>query len=85
MTKTLACKVRRIIADELAVDSDDLHHTLTFAKLGATDIQMIHVVMSVEDLVDAEATDEDAEAVKRVGDLIALAERLAAGEREMAA
>lgn len=31
MTQTLACKVKRIIADELAVDSDDLHHTLAFA------------------------------------------------------
>lgn len=83
MTQTLACRVKRVIADELGVDSDDLHLSLTFAKLGATDVQMIHVVMSVEDLVDAEATDEDAEKVKTVGDLITLATRLA-GEQVMA-
>ncbi len=79
MTMSLPCRVKRAIADELGVDSDDLHRDLTFAKLGATDVQMIHVVMSVEDLVDAEATDEEAENVKTVGQLIALAERLAVG------
>ena len=76
---SLACRVRRIIGDELGVDPDTLAHGDPFAKLGATDIQMIHIVMSVEDTVDAEATDDDAEAVKTVGQLIDLAERLGVG------
>lgn len=79
MTQTLASRVRRIIADELGADIDDLPDHLTFNTLGATDVQMIHVVMSVEDLVEAEATDDEAEKVKTVGDLIKLAEQLSSG------
>ncbi len=82
MTKplSLACRVNLIIAEHLDVDPADLGPGLTFAKLRASDVDMIHIVMAVEDDVDAEATDEEAENVKTVGDLHRLAERLAAGE-----
>lgn len=76
---TIACQVRRIIADELGLDPDMLASTDRLDALGATDIARIHIGMSVEDLVDAEAPDEAHEACKTVGDIIALAERLAAG------
>lgn len=79
-----ACIVNRIVARHLDVNPADLGPGLTFAKLGASDIDMIHVVMSVEDAFDFEATDEDAEAVKTVGDLVRLAERML-GETAVAA
>lgn len=76
---TPACRARRIIADHFKVDPAAYGPGLTFAKLGASDVDMIHVVMAVEDALDAEATDDEAEAVKTVGDFVRLAERLAAG------
>jgi len=79
-----ACIVNRIVASHLDLDPAALGPGLPFAKLGATDIDMIHVVMAVEDAFDFEATDEDAEAVKTVVDLVRLAER-ALGETAVAA
>ena len=72
-----ACVVNRIVAKHLDVDPADLGPGLTFAKLGASDVDMIHIVMAVEDVMDNEATDEEAESVKTVGDLVRLAEKLA--------
>lgn len=69
--------VHRIVSKHLDVDPADLGPGLTFAKLGAGDIDMIHIVMAIEDACDAEASDEEAEAVQTVGDLVRLAERLA--------
>lgn len=69
-----ACIVNRIVAKHLDVDPADLGPGLTFAKLGASDVDMIHIVMAVEDAMDNEATDES---VKTVGDLVRLAEKLA--------
>lgn len=73
---TLASRVNLIIAEHLDVDPAAMGPGLTFAKLGASDVDMIHIVMAVEDAVDAEATDDEAENVKTVGDLHRLAERL---------
>lgn len=77
---TIAAKVRRIVAEHLDCDPHQLTDTCRFDVLGASDVAMIHVVMAVEDLVDAEATDDDAEQVKTFGDLCRLAERLASEE-----
>jgi acyl carrier protein len=85
MTMSLACMVNRIVARHLDVDPAILGPGLTFAKLGASDITMIHLVMAVEDACDAEASDEDAEQVKTVGDLHRLAGRLAGERVEVAA
>lgn len=82
---SLTSVINSIIANHLEVDPADLGPGLTFAKLGASDVDMIHIVMAVEDAVDAEASDEDAESVKTVGDLYRLAERLAGEGVEVAA
>lgn len=79
MTMSFACRVKRAIADELGVDSDALTSDMTFAKLGVSDLQFIHIGMSMEDIVDAEASDDDLERCKSIGDLLALADRLAEG------
>lgn len=77
---SLACKVRQIVMRHLDVDDALYGPGLAFATVGAGDLAMMAIVMDVEDLVDAEATDADASAVQTVGDLVRLAERLAAGE-----
>lgn len=80
-----SCMVNKIVGRHLDVDPANLGPGLTFAKLGASDIDMIHVVMAVEDACDAEASDEDAENVKTLGDLHRLAARLAGESLEVAA
>lgn len=82
---TLADRVKRVIGDELGIDPAKLEDGDKLVLLGATDVKHIHIIMSVEDLIECEIDDDAAEAVKTVGQLIALAERLAAGEREIAA
>lgn len=71
-----SCIVNRIVARHLDVDPADLGPGLTFAKLGASDVDHITLVMAVEDAFDFEATDEDAESAKTIGDVVRLVERM---------
>ncbi|MBI1682342.1 phosphopantetheine-binding protein [Caulobacter hibisci] len=71
-----ACIVNRIVARHLDVDPSDLGPGLIFADAGVCDLSMIEVLMEVEDLIDAEIGDDQAEQVKTVGDLVRLAQRL---------
>jgi len=83
---TLACRVRAIIAQVLKCDPAAVVDGARLrADLDATDIDIVDLTMAVEDEIDAEMTDDDAAGLRTVGDLVALAERLAAGEREIAA
>lgn len=76
MTCTTSSMVRRIVAKRLKVDPTDLGPGLIFAQAGVCDLTMIEVLMEVEDRLDAEISDDEAEQVKTVGDLERLALRL---------
>ncbi|GEM_PF-4453590 len=73
MTCSTASMVRRVVAKRLKVDPTDLGPGLIFALAGVCDLTMIEVLMEVEDRLDAEISDDEAEQVKTVGDLPAAA------------
>lgn len=77
MTCSTASTVHRIVAKRLKVDPSDLGPGLIFADAGVCDLSMIEVLMEVEDHLDAEIGDDEAEQIKTVGDLVRLAQRLA--------
>lgn len=76
--QTIACQVRRIIAKRLGVDPSQLHDHTTLYILGVDDITKIEIGLDLEDHFGAEAPDEMHEACKSIGDLVRLAESLAA-------
>jgi len=77
VTCSTTSMVHRIVAKRLKVDPSDLGPGLIFADVGVCDLSMIEVLMEVEDLIDAEIGDDEAEQIKTVGDLVRLAQRLA--------
>lgn len=76
MPDSTAALCRRIVSNALTVDPAVLTHDVTFAKLGAGDVDLIHIVIAVESAAGAEATDDEAERIKTFGDLVRLAESL---------
>jgi len=64
-------QIKKIIADQLGVESDIVVPQASFVEdLGADSLDMIELVMKFEDDLDIEISDEDAEKLFTVKDAV---------------
>ena len=72
MSDELMQKITKVIVDKLGVTEDKVKPEAAFAEdLGADSLDQVELVMSLEDEFDIEIPDEEAEKLKKVGDVIA--------------
>ncbi len=68
-------RVVDIVAEELAVDSDEITENSSFIEdLGADSLDVVELVMAFEEEFDVEIPDEDAENIKTVEDAVSYLE-----------
>jgi acyl carrier protein len=68
-------RVVEIVAEELAVDSDEITENSSFIEdLGADSLDVVELVMAFEEEFDVEIPDEDAEDIKTVEDAVSYLE-----------
>ena len=66
----LAARIRSIVSDQLGVAKDEIDADSSIADdLGADSLDVVELVMQLEDEFDIEVPDEDAEAIRTVGDV----------------
>lgn len=64
-------KVKSIIADKLSVNENDITMQTSFIDdLGADSLDIVELIMALEDELDMEIADEDAEKFVTVGDVV---------------
>lgn len=65
--------LKKIIADVLSVDPDQITMDTTFIDdLGADSLDVYQIIMGVEDELGIEVNEEDAEKISTVGDAVEL-------------
>ncbi|MCK6256980.1 acyl carrier protein [Fictibacillus sp. WQ 8-8] len=64
-------RVSKIIVDRLGVDAAEVKTEASFKEdLGADSLDVVELVMELEDEFDLEISDEDAEKITTVGDVV---------------
>jgi acyl carrier protein len=64
-------RVIEIVAEELAVDVDEINEDSSFIDdLGADSLDVVELVMAFEEEFDVEIPDEDAEDIRTVDDAV---------------
>lgn len=64
-------RVKKIIADQLGIDEDDVVSDASFIDdLGADSLDIVELIMAFEEEFDLEIPDEDAEKIKTVQDAV---------------
>ena len=64
-------KLKEIIADKLSVNEDEITMESTFIDdLGADSLDIVEIIMALEEELEMEIPDEDAEGFKTVGDVV---------------
>ena len=64
-------KLKEIIADKLSVNEDEITMESTFIDdLGAASLDIVELIMALEEELEMEIPDEDAEGFKTVGDVV---------------
>ena len=64
-------KLKKVIADVLNVDPDEITMETTFVDdLGADSLDVFQIIMGIEEEFDIEIPDADAEKVTTVGDVV---------------
>jgi acyl carrier protein len=64
-------KVKKIIVDQLGVEEDKVKEDSSFIDdLGADSLDIVELIMAFEEEFDTEISDEEAEKIKVVGDVI---------------
>jgi acyl carrier protein len=69
-------RVKTIIVDRLGVDESKVAMASTFKDdLGADSLDVVELIMELEDEFDLEISDEDAEKISTVGDVVTYIEQ----------
>lgn len=64
-------KIKEIIVDQMGVDPDKVTESASFIEdLGADSLDIVELIMTFEEEFDMEMSDEDAEKIATVGDVI---------------
>ncbi|MCW7753216.1 acyl carrier protein [Desulfobotulus sp. H1] len=70
-------KVRKVIAEKLDVDIDEVVPGASLVEdLGADSLDLVELMMSMEDVFDVDISDEQAEKLRTVKDVIEFLEAL---------
>ena len=64
-------KIKEIIVDQMGVDPDKVTEKASFIEdLGADSLDIVELIMTFEEEFDMEMSDEDAEKIATVGDVV---------------
>ncbi|MGH7949787.1 MAG: acyl carrier protein [Candidatus Binataceae bacterium] len=75
MASPVETKVREIICEQLGVSEDEVSPEASFIEdLGADSLDIVEMVMALEEEFGIEISDEDAEKIRTVKDVVAFIE-----------
>jgi acyl carrier protein len=69
-TAAVAGRIRKIVAEQLKLSPEAVSLTSTWQQLGADSLDFVELIMAWEEEFDVEITDENAVAMKTVGDAV---------------
>ena len=70
MSDSLVEKIRGLVCEQLGVDAAALNPDANILEdLGADSLDVVELVMAIEEAFDIEISDEDAEAMRTLGDV----------------
>lgn len=69
-----------IVAEQFGMDTDELSEDTVLSEIGADDLDIADLVLSLEDAFDMDVTIDEANALRTVGDLADLAEKAVSAE-----
>ena len=71
MPSDVEIKVKEIVCEELGVSEEEVAPDASFIEdLGADSLDIVELVMALEEEYDLEISDEDAEKIRTVGDVV---------------
>ena len=70
MSNDLVDRIRVLVCDQLGVDPGEMRPEASILDdLGADSLDVVELVMAIEETFDIEIPDEDAEAMRTIGDV----------------
>ena len=71
MASDIETKVREIVCEQLGVAEDEVSSNASFTEdLGADSLDIVELVIALEEEYDLEISEEDAEKIRTVGDVV---------------
>jgi acyl carrier protein len=71
MASTVEARVKEIVCEQLGVSDEEVKPEASFIEdLGADSLDIVELVMALEEEYEMEISDEDAEKIKTVNDVI---------------